>query len=175
MTTKKTTKKRCGDNPFEDKLPFIRDSRKTDAEKDTEASNNASDKAGKKNVNDASNKTSKKAGNINDNKASNLTSDNTSKNASIKDSNITSNNAGQDTGKNASVINGNADSNNAVNITSNSAGSLTVKEKNVKATYYFRQDQLNEVDRLSKMTGRDRSELLRMALDTFLAQVQVEK
>ncbi len=46
------------------------------------------------------------------------------------------------------------------------------KSKLKKMTYYFREDQLKELDKLSKKSGRDRSELARMAFDLLLDSVQ---
>ena len=49
---------------------------------------------------------------------------------------------------------------------------IPVKSKLRKTTYYFREDQLKELDKLSKKTGRDRSELARLAVDLLLNSVQ---
>ncbi len=59
-------------------------------------------------------------------------------------------------------------------MTSHTAGSLDIpaKSKLKKMTYYFRQDQLKEIDKLSKRTGRDRSELARMAFDLLIESVK---
>ena len=59
-------------------------------------------------------------------------------------------------------------------MTSHAAGDFTIPKKPRlrKMTYYFREDQLKEFDRLSKKTGRDRSELARLAFDWFLEQVE---
>ncbi len=62
----------------------------------------------------------------------------------------------------------------AGNIASHFAGVLNIpaKSKLRKMTYYFREDQLKELDKLSKKTGRDRSELARMSFDLLLDSVQ---
>ncbi len=70
----------------------------------------------------------------------------------------------------------------AGNMTSQMTGKLTshgtavldipAKSKLRKMTYYFREDQLKELDKLSKRTWRDKSELARMAIDLLLDSVQ---
>jgi len=61
--------------------------------------------------------------------------------------------------------------------TSNNAGKITITKKNydlVKMTHYFRPDQLKEISRLSKKSGRDKSELVRLAVDILIEQAKVE-
>ena len=102
----------------------------------------------------AGKKTSQKAGN----KASQMTGDLTSQKTSQTTSQKTGNMASQMTG----------------NMTSHAADILDIpaKSKLRKMTYYFREDQLKELDKLSKKTGRDRSELARMAIDLLLNSAQ---
>ena len=45
------------------------------------------------------------------------------------------------------------------------------RESPVKRTFYFYPGQLKEIDRLSKKTGRPKTELIRLALDYFFEQV----
>ena len=61
--------------------------------------------------------------------------------------------------------------------TSNNAGKITITKKSyelVKMTHYFRPDQLKEIARLSKKSGRDKSELVRLAVDILIEQAKVE-
>ena len=101
-------------------------------------------------------KTSHNAGDISSQKASHMTG------------NMTSHTAG---GK-ASYIGGNMSG----NMASQTAVKLNIaaKSKLRKMTYYFREDQLKELDKLSKKTGRDRSELARMAIDLLIDSVQIK-
>jgi len=57
-------------------------------------------------------------------------------------------------------------------MTGNIAGIFTIPKKNRlrKMTYYFREDQLQAIGKLSKKAGRDKSELARMAFDFFIEQ-----
>ena len=45
------------------------------------------------------------------------------------------------------------------------------RESPVKRTFYFYPGQLKEIDRLSKKTGRPKTEIIRLALDYFFEQV----
>ena len=98
--------------------------------------------------------------------------------------------AGKKTSQNTSHKTGNLASQTTSHKTSNIAGIMTshltgkmtshaadvleipAKSKLRKMTYYFREDQLKELDKLSKKTGRDRSELARLAIDLLLNSVQ---
>jgi hypothetical protein len=62
-------------------------------------------------------------------------------------------------------------SNPASNIASNPASKITSKPAKVKATFYIMPDQLKALTRLSKKTGRDKSELIRMAIDGLLDNI----
>ena len=125
------TKKRLGQNPFEErKLPFIKDSREEE---------NTSKIAGKN--------------------TSNITSTSKSTSASTSKSAIADKTAG------ISASNGKS----AITIARKSKS-----EDYVKMTHYFRADQLKALDRLHKQSGRDKSELVRMAIDLFVNQAQVE-
>ena len=104
--------------------------------------------------------------------------DNASKNAGKNTGKKTS----RKTGKMTSHTTGDIASQEASQMTSHKAGNMTshaasvldipAKSKLRKMTYYFREDQLKELDKLSKKTGRDRSELARMAIDILLDSVQ---
>ncbi len=95
---------------------------------------------------------------------------------------LASQEASQMTGKMTSQETSQTTSHKAGNMTSQMTGKLTshaadvleipAKSKLRKMTYYFRENQLKELDKLSKKTGRDRSELARMAFDLLLDSVQ---
>jgi len=62
---------------------------------------------------------------------------------------------------------------------SNGASTITIPkrkrtEEYVKMTYYFRPDQLKELDKLHKQSGRDKSELVRLAIDILIDQAKIE-
>lgn len=48
---------------------------------------------------------------------------------------------------------------------------LDKKPEPVKMTFYFYPEQLKQLDRLSKKTGRPKTELIRLALDRFFEQI----
>ena len=50
-------------------------------------------------------------------------------------------------------------------------GIIASRESPVKRTFYFYPGQLKEIDRLSKKTGRPKTEIIRLALDYFFEQV----
>jgi len=88
----------------------------------------------------------------------------TSKSTSESASNYTSTSESKSTSKNT--------------INSNGANTITITRKAgedyVKMTHYFRPDQLKALDRLHKKSGRDKSELVRMAIDILIERAQVE-
>ncbi len=43
-----------------------------------------------------------------------------------------------------------------------------------RMTHYFRADQIKELDKLHKQSGRDKSELVRMAIDILIEQAKIE-
>jgi hypothetical protein len=95
---------------------------------------------------------------------------------SSKAGNTTSQMSSHVAGSKTSYIAGNMTGDIAGNMTSHSAIKLDIpaKSKLRKMTYYFREDQLKELDKLSKKTGRDRSELARMAIDLLIGSVQAK-
>ncbi len=62
----------------------------------------------------------------------------------------------------------------------NAAGTITIQKKKSKsgdyarATYYLRPDQISTINRLHKDSGRDKSELVRMAIDILIERARVE-
>ncbi len=102
----------------------------------------------------AGKKTSQKTGNKASQMTGNLTSYKTSQMTSHVAGNMTSQMTGKMTSHIADVI------------------EIPAKCKLRKMTYYFREDQLKELDKLSKKTGRDRSELARLAIDLLLNSAQ---
>ena len=115
----------------------------------------------------------------------------------------TSKDTGKDTGKSTGNSNGNGNGNDAGNNTSthtgngngNSAGNHTGKDasigtgkdtgnfiltkkaankQNVKLTVYIRPQQLRDLNDLQKESGRDKSDLTRIALDLLMEQVKIK-
>ncbi len=139
-------KKRLGNDPLDD-LDILSGPEKRDSKT-----------AGKKTSQKTGNGTSQKAGRTTSHKTSQISGNMTSHNAD--------NMASQETSKKTSHMTGNMTSHGAVVL------DIPAKSKLRKMTYYFREDQLKELDKLSKKTGRDRSELARMAIDLLLNSVQ---
>lgn len=48
------------------------------------------------------------------------------------------------------------------------------EDKHLKRTYYIYKDHDREISKLARRTGRDKSEIVRMALDYFLENVKVQ-
>ncbi len=79
--------------------------------------------------------------------------------------------------KGKSKVTSNITSKNTGAATSNNAGKITITKKSydlVKMTHYFRPDQLKEIARLSKKSGRDKSELVRLAVDVLIEQAKIQ-
>ncbi len=108
----------------------------------------------KKDTKTAGKKTSQTAGDLASQETSQMTGKMTSQMTSHKAGNMTSQMTGKMTSHIAEVL------------------EIPAKSKLRKMTYYFREDQLKDLDKLSKKTGRDRSELARMAIDLLLDSVQ---
>lgn len=64
--------------------------------------------------------------------------------------------------------NGNVDVNSNINIIK------TKKESKIKRTYYIKPEHDKKINELSRKSGRDKSELIRMAIDFFYNNVSVE-
>ncbi len=90
-------------------------------------------------------------------------SKNTGKNTREKTSKNTSDYTSKNTSKNTGI--------NTSKYTRENTSVLTKKPEPVKMTFYFYPGQLKELDRLSKKTGRPKTELIRLALDLFIEQV----
>ena len=62
-------------------------------------------------------------------------------------------------------------------VASNGAITIARRKKTntlVKMTHYFRPDQLQAIDELHEKSGRDKSELVRMAIDILIERAKVE-
>lgn len=62
---------------------------------------------------------------------------------------------------------------------SNATSVITIPKKiktieYVRMTHYFRPEQLKELDKLHKQSGRDKSELVRLAVDILIEQAKIE-
>jgi hypothetical protein len=168
----KKDEKRLATDPFERFLPQIGDSRK---KKDADASENES--TSKNAGNGASINTSKKE--------SENTNTSTSNDASTSKSDYNSNGTIESDGESKRVITSITpdESNSANNGTSAdksvSASTITIERKSkgstlVKMTHYFRPDQLRAIDELNEKSGRDKSELVRLAVDILIERAKVE-
>jgi hypothetical protein len=182
----KKDEKRLATDPFERFLPQIGDSRK---KKDADASENES--TSKNAGNGASIITSKKESENTDTSTSKDTSTSTStsngknKNASASKCDYESIGTIVNDGESKRVITSitpdesNSVSNGASTDTSVSASTITIERKSkgstlVKMTHYFRPDQLKAIDELNEKSGRDKSELVRMAVDILIERAKVE-
>ena len=169
--------KRLGEDPFEKFLPQIQDSRK---KKDADVNSD-------KNIN--------KDGDVHDSKINAVDKNNdvvTSKNVNNDVNNRDDVNNYRDDVVNSDVstINGvdknvNVITDGNTNITGDESvntgkGTITIpKKKNksddyLRVTYYLRPDQIRAINRLHKDSGRDKSELVRLAVDILIEQARVE-
>ncbi len=154
----KKNDKRLGEDPFERFLPQIQDSRK---KKDADVSNDIS-----KNVDDDVSKVKNDdIDKIND----------ADVNISDDVDNVVNNDVNISTVKSSvddSAING--------DVAVSTKGTITIARKKFKsddytrATYYLRPDQIRTLNRLHKDSGRDKSELVRMAVDILIDRAKVE-
>jgi hypothetical protein len=154
----KKNDKRLGEDPFERFLPQIQDSRK---KKDDDVSSDIS-----KNVDDDVNKVKNDdVDKIND----------VDVNVNDDVANIVNNDVNISTVKNNvgdSAVNSDA--------AASTKGTITIARKKFKsddytrATYYLRPDQIRTLNRLHKDSGRDKSELVRMAVDILIERAKVE-
>jgi hypothetical protein len=104
---------------------------------------------------------------------SNVASKDTSTTTSVRASTVDGKSKSVSTG--VGVSNGDGES--AIAVTS--GNTITIarrKEKGalVKMTYYLRPDQIQAIDDLQEQSGRDKSELVRMALDIMIDRAKVE-
>ena len=194
----KKNEKRLASDPFDRFLPQIGDSRK---KKDEDTSDGASESADVSTSKDASKVTSNDAGKSTNIDASTVNGASDGNDGSKSTSNDTSNFTGAskdkstdaDTSKDTSTITSNddgkskrisagADASNgdgesAIAVTSGSTITIArrkVKSALVKMTYYLRPDQVQAIDELHDQSGRDKSELVRMALDVMIDRARVE-
>ncbi len=175
---------RLGSDPFENMLPHLTDSRKkkeadTSNDDDKSTSIDASKSADKDKTINASKSTStitsKDTGASNGINKSTAKSESETKSISVSTVNGESKNA--DKSAVAYASNGiTADTDNGVG-TGKSTITIARKSKGstlVKMTYYFRPDQLKAIDELHEKSGRDKSELVRMAVDLLVENARVE-
>ena len=166
--------KRLGDDPFERFLPQIQDSRK---KKDDDASADESvsateSKSADKNTSKSESKNTSTRTSKNTNKSNDI-SENESKSAS----NGKSENEITDAGESKNKITSTVASESAYESDGATAIKIARKNKNtgyVKMTHYFRPDQLEAIETLHKESGRDKSELVRLAVDILIRQAKVE-
>ncbi len=182
------------DDPFEGVLPHLKSTRKKKdvdtSNDDDESGSNVKSKSGGNGKSIGTSEITSTSDDKSDDKITGkITSTNTSKNkstsASVNEivnksaSKSISENENDDTFKSESAVNGAS----AVNYTSEteSAGKSTItiarKSKGsalVKMTHYFRPDQLQAIDMLHEKSGRDKSELVRMAVDILIERAKVE-
>ena len=161
--------KRLGDDPFEKFLPQIQDSRK----KKDDAVNND------KNINKDSDNDDNKINAVdknNDVVTSKIVNNDVNNRDDVNNDVSTVN----DVDRNVDVItddNKNIAGDENVSI---GKGTITIaKKKNksddyLRVTYYLRPDQIRAIGRLHKDSGRDKSELVRMAVDILIERARVE-
>ncbi len=73
------------------------------------------------------------------------------------------------TGRSTSMDRDNSTSNGSITLTKK-----TSNQKNVKLSVYVRPEQLRQLNDLQEESGRDKSELTRIALDLLLEQVKIK-
>lgn len=178
--------KRLGDDPFERFLPQIQDSRK---KKDNDVNSDVS-KNVDKNSDDDVNKNKNTDKNINVDNDVNINNDVydvvNNDNDSITDENINAdvvedddiniNDSDDVSSDGAGIVDSATDS----PVAAVNEGTITIPRRKpragdyTRATYYLRPDQINTINRLHKDSGRDKSELVRMAIDYLIKQARVE-
>ena len=189
MSKKKKDNDRLGSDPF---LPFIQDSRKkkSDDVSDDESISDDENVDVNKSKNNDTNKNVDNDVNINVNNDvnddENVNNDdyndvNTSinKNKSTNVGVIDDVNVNDDEIKSTSESTIESDDESTIETANNGQGAITIEKKiktdnYVRMTHYFRQDQLKAIERLHKQSGRDKSELVRMAVDILIEQARVE-
>jgi len=180
----KKDEKRLATDPFERFLPQIGDSRK---KKDADINNandaavnvsNDADKIVNNDVNNNKNNYSNSADVVNKistvNNVDDVSNDNSNAIAveTVVDNDIDISTAVDDD------IYGNSDIANDVAVST--LGTFKIQKKTPKsnhytrATFYLRPDQLRTINRLHKDSGRDKSELVRMAVDILIKRATVE-
>jgi len=187
---KKKKDDRLGSDPFDSLLPHISDSRK---KKDADINN---DDAADKNVDNSTNSSINDDKNINNDVAVNVSND--VDEIVNNDVNINKNNYKVDDVNNNSTVNIVDDVNNDVadviygnndiasdvavgnDVAVSTHDTFKISKKTPKsahytrATFYLRPDQLRTINRLHKDSGRDKSELVRMAVDILIKRATVE-
>ncbi len=196
----KKDNKRLGDDPFERFLPQIQDSRKKKDEHTSDGKSDGASAGESKSVSKSTNK-SKSADASKSTSASNGESASTSKvtsnDTSIIDDTITSKSTRTstitDTSKSAAKSEGVIESadesaeagaeeegvtgSGEAGAASESMITIPKRKKTsilVKMTHYFRPDQLEAIDELHERSGRDKSELVRIAVDNLIERAKVE-
>ncbi len=174
------------DDPFEGVLPHLKSTRKKKEDDVSESENTNTSKIDDK---VASTSTSKNENTSNGENVSSVTSVIESKSASTSKGKITSESASEITGDvkstnndnvaDVSVNTSNIESEDTSNVASISASTITIARKSkgstlLKMTHYFRPDQLKAIDELHEKSGRDKSELVRMAVDILIERARVE-
>ena len=197
MSKKKKDNDRLGNDPFNGVLPFIQDSRKKkEVDSDSDITKNgdndkisSSDSTNTTDT-DSNSDVATDVNNVGDSD-SDINVDNDSDNvADINNDDINTIDSVNDADV-ADNINNVADSDNvsaadagsAVSSTSDNyvvSDKITIQKKRNKAgaysrmTFYLRPDQIRFINRLHKDSGRDKSELIRMAVDILIERARVE-
>jgi hypothetical protein len=198
----KKDEKRLATDPFERFLPQIGDSRKKKDEDTSDGASEIADASTSKDAskvtsNDAGKSANKDTSTVNGASDYNGTSKSTNADTSVskvksadanasKDTSnyasattniVTSNDDGKSKSISAGAVASNGDGESAIAVTSGSTITIARrKEKSalVKMTYYLRPDQVQAIDDLQEQSGRDKSELVRMALDIMIDRAKVE-
>ena len=170
------------DDPFEGVLPHLKDSRK---KKDDDVNNDNvsdsvsaknNDSATAKNINNANDNDRNNSRNITRNNVSNNDTNNIKDNVSVNDSNNSTNNV-------SDVIVANVNDTDVDNINDVSAAvsnfiNIAKKQKKtdgyIRISTYLLPDQVKAIEDLQKMTGRDKGELYRMAVNILIERARVE-
>ena len=178
---KKKKDDRLGSDPFESVLPFIQDSRKKkEADSDSDITKNSdSDKISSSDSTNTTDTDSNSAVATDVNNVSDSDSDIIVDNDSVNDADVADDINNVADSDNVSA----ADADSAVRSTSDNyvvSDKITIQKKRNKTgaysrmTFYLRPDQVRFINRLHKDSGRDKSELIRMAVDILIERARVE-
>lgn len=193
MSKKKKDNDRLGNDPFNGVLPFIQDSRKkkdADSDSDSDIDKISSNDSTNTIDTDSNRDVATDVNNVNDSDSDNIV-DNVSDNVvdisnddnniidSVNDADVVDDISNVADSDNVSA----ADADSAVSSTSDNyvvSDKITIQKKRNKTgaysrmTFYLRPDQIRFINRLHKDSGRDKSELIRMAVDILIERASVE-
>ena len=178
MAGKKKKDNRLGSDPFDSVLPFIQDSRKK-KDDDVSSDEDTTDDVNKNIINDVDNDSDVNETVNNDEISSEIVNNDVYNDVNVADDVSEIVDVDENIITSESVIISKNEDVTTSQPVNNGQGGITIEKKvkldnYVRMTHYFRPDQIRAIDRLHKQSGRDKSELVRMAIDILVEQARVE-